>query len=118
MPEYVYRREDGSMFTIRQKFSENALAVDPETGQHVVRVVQPTGIIFKGSGFYVNDSKKASKRNLNGSSHNGHGDNGHGDKSNDNGHSDSGHQTESAKSDAPKTETKKESTKAGAKSDN
>jgi len=71
MPEYIYRREDGSTFTIRQKFSDDALTVDPDTGQKVVRVVQPTGIIFKGSGFYVNDSKGASKTNLSKSSTNG-----------------------------------------------
>lgn len=57
MPEYTYRREDGSMFSIRQKFSDEPLNIDPHTGQKVVRVVQPAGIIFKGSGFYVNDSR-------------------------------------------------------------
>lgn len=60
MPEYTYRREDGSMFTMRQKFSDAPLHVDPNTGQRVVRVMQPAGIIFKGSGFYVNDSRGAS----------------------------------------------------------
>ena len=64
MPEYTYRREDGTTFNIKQKFSDNPLTVDPTTGQKVVRVVQPAGIIFKGSGFYVNDSKNASKKNL------------------------------------------------------
>ncbi len=61
MPEYIYRRDDGSTFMVRQKFSEDPLTVDPQTGQSVVRVVQPAGIIFKGSGFYVNDSKNASR---------------------------------------------------------
>lgn len=65
MPEYTYRREDGTTFTIRQKFSETPLALDPATGQKVVRLVQPAGIIFKGSGFYVNDSR-GSKQSLNG----------------------------------------------------
>jgi predicted nucleic acid-binding Zn ribbon protein len=32
-------------------------------------VVQAPGIIFKGSGFYVTDSKSASKKSLNGASH-------------------------------------------------
>ena len=75
MPEYVYRREDGTTFSIKQKFSDDVLTIDPETGQEVVRVVQPAGIIFKGSGFYVNDSRNASKKNLssNGSSSNGNG---------------------------------------------
>jgi len=57
MPEYVYRREDGSTFTIKQKFLDDPLTVDPETGQKVVRIMQPAGIIFKGSGFYVTDSR-------------------------------------------------------------
>jgi predicted nucleic acid-binding Zn ribbon protein len=60
MPVYTYRREDGTTFDFRQKFLDDPLKVDPETGQHVVRVIQPAGVIFKGSGFYVNDSKSAS----------------------------------------------------------
>lgn len=59
MPLYTYRREDGSVFEIRQRFSDEALAVCPDTGQKVIRLVQAAGIIFKGSGFYVNDSKKS-----------------------------------------------------------
>ena len=57
MPEYVYRREDGSTFTIKQKFLDDPLTLDPETGQKVVRIMQPARIIFKGSGFYVTDSR-------------------------------------------------------------
>jgi predicted nucleic acid-binding Zn ribbon protein len=64
MPVYAYRREDGTMFEIRQSFNDEALTVDPQTGQRVVRVVQSAGVIFKGSGFYVNDSKSASKQSL------------------------------------------------------
>ena len=60
MPVYTYRREDGTTFDYRQKFTDDALTVDPETGQHVTRVIQAAGVIFKGSGFYVNDSKSAS----------------------------------------------------------
>ncbi len=57
MPMYLYRREDGTTFEIKQKFLDDPLTVDPVTGQKVVRIVQPTSVIFKGSGFYVNDSK-------------------------------------------------------------
>jgi len=56
---YRYRREDGTEFEIRQKFSDDPLTMDPETGLAVVRVIQPTGIVFKGSGFYVNDSRSS-----------------------------------------------------------
>lgn len=61
MPIYTYRREDGTTFDLRQKFLDEPLMTCPTTGQAVARVIQPAGIIFKGSGFYVNDSSKASK---------------------------------------------------------
>lgn len=60
MPVYTYRREDGTTFDFRQKFRDNPLDTCPTTGQPVSRVIHPAGIIFKGSGFYVNDAKKAS----------------------------------------------------------
>lgn len=59
MPIYTYRREDGTTFDIRQKFSDDALTVDPETGQKVSRVIHSAGVIFKGSGYYVTDNRKA-----------------------------------------------------------
>lgn len=61
MPLYTYRREDGTTFDIKQSFSDPALTIDPQTGQHVVRVVHAAGIVFKGSGFYVNDSKSGAR---------------------------------------------------------
>ena len=61
MPIYTYRREDGTTFEVRQKFSDDPLKVDPETGQSVHRVPQAAGIVFKGSGFYVTDNSKAKK---------------------------------------------------------
>lgn len=61
MPLYTYRRADGTTFDIKQSFSDPALTVDPVTGQNVSRVVHPAGIVFKGSGFYVNDSKSSGR---------------------------------------------------------
>jgi predicted nucleic acid-binding Zn ribbon protein len=61
MPVYTYRREDGTTFDIRQSYQDDPLTHDPETGQKVVRLIHNTGVIFKGSGFYVNDSKGGSK---------------------------------------------------------
>jgi putative FmdB family regulatory protein len=61
MPTYQYRREDGTTFELRQSFSDDPLEVDPATGQRVHRVIQASGIIFKGSGFYVTDNKGASR---------------------------------------------------------
>jgi len=39
MPNYEYRREDGSTFTIFQRFEEEPLHVCPETGQLVKRII-------------------------------------------------------------------------------
>lgn len=60
MPIYVYRNlTTGETFEIEQRITEDALTEHPETGDPVKRLVQPVGIAFKGSGFYVTDSRKA-----------------------------------------------------------
>lgn len=60
MPVYVYKNlQTGELFELHQSISESALAVHPETGAPIKRVVQPVGIAFKGSGFYVTDSRKS-----------------------------------------------------------
>jgi putative FmdB family regulatory protein len=61
MPVYTYRREDGTTFDLKQSFNDDPLKTDPHTGQSVTRVVQAAGVIFKGSGFYINDSKGGSR---------------------------------------------------------
>ena len=55
MPIYEYRREDGTTFEVMQKFSDEALTVDPETGQAVERILRPPAIHFKGKGFHNTD---------------------------------------------------------------
>ncbi len=56
MPTYVYRREDGTTFEIQQRITEDSLETCPTTGQAVKRVISGgTGLIFKGSGFYLTD---------------------------------------------------------------
>lgn len=61
MPIYEYECGScGRRFEQLQRITEDALATDPECGGPVHRVIQPVGIIFKGSGFYVNDSRKSS----------------------------------------------------------
>ncbi len=56
MPTYVYRREDGSTFEVEQRITEDPLEACPTTGQPVARVISGgTGLIFKGSGFYLTD---------------------------------------------------------------
>ena len=61
MPVYVYRNlNTDETFEIEQRITESALTEHPETGDPVKRLIQPVGIAFKGSGFYVNDSRSSS----------------------------------------------------------
>ena len=55
MPIYEYRRPDGTTFEVMQKFSDDPLTTDPETGEPVERVFRPPAIHFKGSGFHNTD---------------------------------------------------------------
>lgn len=55
MPIYEYRRADGSTFEVIQKFTDDPLTKDPETGEPVERVYTAPAIHFKGSGFHNTD---------------------------------------------------------------
>jgi putative FmdB family regulatory protein len=55
MPIYEYRRPDGTTFDVMQKFSDDALTVDPETGVPVTKVLHAPAIHFKGKGFHNTD---------------------------------------------------------------
>src|SRR3954469_19531606 len=55
MPIYEYRRPDGTTFEMQQSFSDEPLAVDPDTGVPVERVLHPPAVHFKGKGFYSTD---------------------------------------------------------------
>ena len=62
MPIYEYKCENGHVFDIMQKMSEDPLTECVECGVSVRKVLQPVGISFKGSGFYSTDyNKKATK---------------------------------------------------------
>ena len=60
MPTYEYECPScGNIFEKFQKMSETALSECPKCGNKIRRVINGgSGIIFKGSGFYVNDSRK------------------------------------------------------------
>lgn len=68
MPVYVYQCETcGVTFERRQSMREEPLTDCPECNGHVHRVIQPVGIVFKGSGFYVTDNRSPSSTALPGS---------------------------------------------------
>jgi putative FmdB family regulatory protein len=65
MPTYVYECGDcGVKFERLQSYSDPTLRDCPECGGHVHRVIQPVGVIFKGSGFYVTDNKGKSSTGI------------------------------------------------------
>ena len=62
MPIYEYKCENGHVFDVMQKLSEDPLTSCVECGAPVRKVLHPVGISFKGSGFYSTDySKKGPK---------------------------------------------------------
>jgi putative FmdB family regulatory protein len=65
MPVYVYQCDScGVTFERLQSFNEDPLTNCPECDGHVHRVIQPVGIVFKGSGFYVTDNRAKSPTSL------------------------------------------------------
>lgn len=70
MPTYDYEcRSCGNRFEKRQSFSDAPVAECPRCQSASRRLFHPAPIIFKGSGFYVTDSRKPGD----------FGDDGHGD---------------------------------------
>ncbi|MDR1929586.1 MAG: zinc ribbon domain-containing protein [Treponema sp.] len=63
MPTYEYEcKSCGHAFEAFQSMSDEPLKECPECGKEVRRLINGgSGIIFKGSGFYVTDKSKASQ---------------------------------------------------------
>jgi len=59
MPIYEYIcQECGNDFERLQSFSDAPLEECPECRGRVRRVISPAGVIFKGSGWYITDSRR------------------------------------------------------------
>lgn len=62
MPTYTYRCDTcGHQFETVQRFSDDPLTECPSCGAAIRRVIQPVGVVFKGSGWYITDSRKPEK---------------------------------------------------------
>jgi putative FmdB family regulatory protein len=58
--EYVCTNPEGKHeFEVVQSFSDPAVTTCPECGAPVRKVYGSVGVVFKGSGFYRTDSRKA-----------------------------------------------------------
>ena len=61
MPTYQYRcTECGHAFEQFQSFTDDALTECPQCGGRLRKVFNAVGVVFKGSGFYRNDSRGTS----------------------------------------------------------
>lgn len=62
MPTYSYAcTECGNRFDEVQAFSDDALTTCPKCSGRLRKLFGNVGVVFKGSGFYRNDSREASK---------------------------------------------------------
>ena len=55
MPIYEYRCENGHLFEVMQKITEDPVTTCADCGAAVQRVFHPVAVHFKGSGFYNTD---------------------------------------------------------------
>lgn len=61
MPTYEYAcKKCGERLEVMQSFSDKPLKKHKTCGGDLQKVFHPAGLIFKGSGFYVTDSRSSS----------------------------------------------------------
>ena len=69
MPTYQYAcTECGHAFEQVQSFSDDALTTCPECQGRLRKLFNAVGVVFKGSGFYRNDSRKPATESTSSSS--------------------------------------------------
>ncbi len=69
MPVYEYQcRACGERFDLKQSFSDEPIKVCPKCGGETRRVLHPPGIVFKGSGWYITDSRPSPSESEGGTS--------------------------------------------------
>ncbi len=68
MPLYEYKcKRCDAVFEVLQKFSDKPLTVHSECGGPVERLISPSALQFKGSGWYITDyARKHSSSGSNG----------------------------------------------------
>lgn len=61
MPIYEYKCENGHVFDVMQRMTDEPLTECSECGAPASRVLHPVAVHFKGSGFYNTDYGKKKK---------------------------------------------------------
>jgi putative FmdB family regulatory protein len=69
VPTYQYACVDcGEPLEVRQSFSDEPLTICPACEGRLRKVFNAVGVVFKGSGFYKTDSRRAAEASSNGES--------------------------------------------------
>jgi putative FmdB family regulatory protein len=101
MPIYEYKCENGHVFEVIQKITDESLSKCEECGAPAARVLYSPAVHFKGSGFYNTDYGKKKKGGGNGASSESSSETQSGDSSgSDSSSSDSGSSKSESKSAA------------------
>jgi putative FmdB family regulatory protein len=64
VPLYDYKCNNGHQYEMREGFDAPSRQPCPTCGDEAKRVLHPPPIVFKGSGFYITDSRKGSQATL------------------------------------------------------
>jgi putative FmdB family regulatory protein len=64
VPLYDYKCGNGHQYEMREGFDAPSRQPCPTCGTEAKRVLHPPPIVFKGSGFYITDSRKGSQATL------------------------------------------------------
>ena len=107
MPLYDYRCENGHLFEVMQRMSDDPITECQECGAPVQRILHPPAVHFKGSGFYTTDYGRKKSGSGSGSSE----DSGSGSSSSSSSDSKSG-ETKSSDSGSGSGSAKKAETKS------
>jgi len=112
MPLYEYKCQScGEVFEIIQKFSDTPLTVHEKCGGQVERLISTSALMFKGSGWYVNDYGKGNSKDPKPKSTDSNGESKPAASKETSSSTDSSSKTESSSSKS-ETSTKTESTPA------
>jgi putative FmdB family regulatory protein len=117
VPTYQYAcTECGEQLEKVQKFSDDPLTECPVCHGRLRKVFSPVGIVFKGSGFYRNDSRAGSNGSLTGAKDKDKSESGSKDKADSGSKSDSS-SSDSASRDSASNNNSASNNKSSAKSD-
>ena len=106
MPTYQYQcTECGEGLEAVQKFTDDALTECPNCGGRLKKVFSAVGIVFKGSGFYRNDSRGSSSSSAPAAKSSSSSSSSSGSSSSDSGSSSSGSSSSSSTSSSSSSST-------------